>query len=551
MPRSAATLAACAWWCCTPTRARAAARARVTRREVLRVKVVRDHLGRDAGEALHARHGLFEGRAGLRRLEVSDVRAQEGALAHAQAEAVLEVRAARQDRPHEGRGQPDRARHEAAGAAQQERRSRHDARHRVVAAIRDLAVVHQQAIGDAAQPGAGLVVGAGHRLVGAVAGGEHQRAPRFFREQLVERGVGQQQPQLGQAGRHRFAGRGPRGRARRASNTIGRSGEASSRAAAASTCAIRRASARSRTSTAKGFSSRALRSRSRATTAVRVASQARWKPPRPFSATIWPREQRRHGGAERVGDALRAAARVEPGQARPAGRAGVRLRVEAAVLRIRVLAPARGAHLEARHAGGRAVVGDVEGDAEARSAVRAVEEGVAVAAVARIAQLRQAGLAGGEVARDRGAPRATAAARGDREARRRFARDGGPAQLADAGRRRRSGAQQPAEGREPRARSEHLDRDAGGVVAHAARHSGPPGQPVHPGAEAHPLHGAADLDALAFAHRSTSAPPCATGYRVGSLHPFWAAMQATYRAREPGVGGATRSVAKSDTPAPS
>ena len=49
------------------------------------------------------------------------------------------------------------------------------------------------------------------------------------------------------------------------------------------------ARARSAVITAKGFSSRRLRTRSSATAAVLVASHARWKPPRPFTATINPR----------------------------------------------------------------------------------------------------------------------------------------------------------------------------------------------------------------------------------------------------------------------
>ena len=40
--------------------------------------------------------------------------------------------------------------------------------------------------------------------------------------------------------------------------------------------------------TASGFSSRRLRSRSRPTAGEEVASQARWKPPMPFTATIRP-----------------------------------------------------------------------------------------------------------------------------------------------------------------------------------------------------------------------------------------------------------------------
>ncbi len=85
---------------------------------------------------------------------------------------------------------------------------------------------------------------------------------------------------------------------------------------------------------------------------------------------------------------------------RPAGRAGIGLRVEAAIAGVVVLAPAGRAHLEPGHRRGRAVVGDAAHDREARAAVGAVDERVAEAAVGRVAQLGQAVVAGRGVRRD-------------------------------------------------------------------------------------------------------------------------------------------------------
>ena len=75
---------------------------------------------------------------------------------------------------------------------------------------------------------------------------------------------------------------------RRGASTIGRSRPLSSASSAEPRRARRRAVARSAAMTAKGFSSRRLRARSRATASSSSARQARWKPPRPFTAAIAP-----------------------------------------------------------------------------------------------------------------------------------------------------------------------------------------------------------------------------------------------------------------------
>jgi len=74
----------------------------------------------------------------------------------------------------------------------------------------------------------------------------------------------------------------------RGKSTIGRSGELSRRSAASLTSAIAFASVTERTITASGLASLCLRSRRRWTADGEVASQARWKPPRPLMATIIP-----------------------------------------------------------------------------------------------------------------------------------------------------------------------------------------------------------------------------------------------------------------------
>src|SRR5208337_5069763 len=77
---------------------------------------------------------------------------------------------------------------------------------------------------------------------------------------------------------------------------------------------------------------------------------------------------------------------VEANERRPgtANVAGDRFRVETAIGGIAVFAPARLAHREGRHGRVGAIVRDPLDDAQARPAVRAVGEGIAVAALERI-----------------------------------------------------------------------------------------------------------------------------------------------------------------------
>ena len=77
--------------------------------------------------------------------------------------------------------------------------------------------------------------------------------------------------------------------------------------------------------------------------------------------------------------------------------AGIGLRMEAAVGRVGVFGSAFGAHREPLHARVWAVVGQLLYDGEARSAIGAVDERVAVTSIRRVEKLRQAVVAGREV----------------------------------------------------------------------------------------------------------------------------------------------------------
>ena len=194
-------LATWAWWCCTATFGGLRPGEGVAGRGVVRVQVVGDHLGPDPEEALQPLDLLLEGARGLEVVEVADVRTQPGLVARGQAERVLEVRPAGEDRPPHGPAQADGPGHVPARPAEDRGPARDHARDRVVAAVLDLAVVGQEEVGDAAEPGERLAVLHRHRLVRQVPRGHHQRPPRGLEQQVVERRVGEDQADERIAGR--------------------------------------------------------------------------------------------------------------------------------------------------------------------------------------------------------------------------------------------------------------------------------------------------------------------------------------------------------------
>ena len=134
-----------------------------------------------------------------------------------------------------------------------------------------------------------------------------------------------------------------------------------------------------------------------------VASQARWKPPRPFMATIAPSAMSTAVAAHRVrieAGVERPSVHARQAQGRAAARAGDRLGVEAAVGRIGILRRARRAHGERAHRRVGAVVGRSVDDRQARPAMRAIGERVAEAPLGRRPHLGEALGAGGCVRHD-------------------------------------------------------------------------------------------------------------------------------------------------------
>ena len=198
------------------------------------------------------------------------------------------------------------------------------------------------------------------------------------------------------------------------------------------------------------------------------------------------------GGLGDVAAELPPRAGVAESEARAADRAGDRLGVVAAVERVLVLAAAVRAHGESGHGRPRPVVGEAADDRVARAAVRAVGEGVAVAALAGRRDLLEAVRAGGDVGGDEDEARG-GARRADLEAPAALERGGTDVEPLDDGQGREPG---PQGGRElvadRRGRAFDVDLDAGAGVLDPAVEPEAAGQAIDVGPEADALDDAED-----------------------------------------------------------
>ena len=249
------------------------------------------------------------------------------------------------------------------------------------------------------------------------------------------------------------------------------------------------------------------------TAASLVASTARWNPPMPLMARISPASETVDGFGDGIGRwNLQRRRRDEPERG-PQSPAGVGLRVEAAVGRIVVLGLAGRAHFEARHRGLRAVVGNAARDGEARAAVGAVEEGIAVAAIVGIEQFAQAIGAGGGVGGNAGRD----AGRGPRWRRcgSRFRRLGASSRTATESMRERGGASARRRRRKDSMRCGRpfdFDGHAARIVADEAGQSLLRCEAIDEGTEADALHDAADCR-----RRARCSTSCAFSFWMGFL----------------------------------
>ena len=199
-----------------------------------------------------------------------------------------------------------------------------------------------------------------------------------------------------------------------------------------------------------------------------------------------------------------------------ARRARDRLRVEAAVRGILVLARAVPTHGEAGHRGTRPVVRHVTHDREARAAVRAIGERVAEASIVRVEQLAEAVLARGDVGRHQDLALAARRAVQDRELALPEGAQVDVRELLDHRQRRRLAHQHVDEARDRLAVALDLDHRAARIVGDVAREAQARREGVGEGAEPDALHQPIDVNAPALARGGV--PPRVSGSRRERTH---------------------------------
>ena len=315
-------------------------------------------------------------------VEVAEMRREERLAAARDAERALQLGADGDDRARRRDRQRQRAGRVAARAADREG----GADDRVLAAAVDRPVVGEERVGDPAEPLARLVVVERDRLVGAVAARHHQSGRRSRRAAdgaaactaASRRATGVPGATDGATGAS----------GRRRTSTIGRSRDAEQRRL------VRRRRSASALGlaviTANGLSSRCLRARSRAT-AVLVGGVAG------EVVAAEPLDGEDRAVAQELDRRPRAAATSRgPQTGQAIGSAWKRRSPGSSYSRAAVGAQREAGHR--RSSAGR--TGRRVDDREPRPALRAVDERVAVAAVARVEELAQAVVARGDVRRD-------------------------------------------------------------------------------------------------------------------------------------------------------
>ena len=396
------------------------------------------------------------------------------------AERALQLGPDRDERPG-GHRQLDRLRDEPARAPDREASSDD----RVLAAAVDRPIVGEDEVGDVAEPSARVVVVDRDRLVGQVPARHHERPADVVQEEVVEWRVGEQEPDPGRA---RGDGRGERGlvASRRA-----RSGARRLRAGRAP-----RGELGEQGGVGGHHCERLLLAALARAQACDRALVGR------VAGEVVAAEPLDGDDAALAQDCDRLLERDR--QPRPAGRAGDRLGVEAAVGRILVLATAVVAQREAGHRRVGTVVGHRGDDREARPAARAVHERVAVAAVGGVEELAEAVVAGGHVGRDEGG-RAAPLARDDLEAR--SGPTGHPAVRTSTTRASTgASATSATTNASSAAAALDVDHDSVAVVEHDSRQP-VPREPVDVRSEPDPLHHAAHAQATALRGRVGRHPP--------------------------------------------
>ncbi len=352
------------------------------------MQVVGDDLGLDPEQSAQVACGLDEGLEGRQMLEIADVMAAHELRLFGHRDGVLELRADGEHLASRPAREGERLRGEAAGPPHHLQAPSCRPHDRVVAADVDRTIVRQHGVDQGPEPCERLLVGVRDRVVGPVSAAHHEGPAHLGHQQVVERRVGQHQAEVVDArcdrlcdGRPRLAARehdGPRDRDEGGFGVGIEDAQLPRR--------LQVGDHEGERLVVPGLSPPQLGHRAPVGRVSRQVVAADALDGQDLSGAEHLGECRQRG----AGSAQQLATGVVEGDPRAADGTGVRLGVEAPVGGIVVLGLALGAHLEARHRRRGPVVRDREHDGVARPAVRAVGEGVAVAAVAGLVHFGQA-----------------------------------------------------------------------------------------------------------------------------------------------------------------
>ncbi len=205
--------------------------------------------------------------------------------------------------------------------------------------------------------------------------------------------------------------------------------------------------------------------------------------------------ERGNGRGERLVARAGIGARAVERKSRTAIGTGERFGMEAPIERVLVFAPAARTEREARHRGVRPIVGQGLDDRVARSALRAIREGIAIAACGRILQFLGAKRATERIRRQMHVCGLAVRARENPEIARAFDRGRRRGREPRPRERRRLADQRGLVAAEVRRRPFDVNDDLARAVAHPARELQRTREPIDEGPKADALHLPADDEA--------------------------------------------------------
>ena len=259
----------------------------------------------------------------------------------------------------------------------------------------------EEPVREPGQTRAGVLVIGGQGLIGEVARREHQRRVQRSEQQVVERRVRQEHAKPPIASGHRWRDGATRNRTRlKQHDGAGRAGQQAPLECAQMAQGLRYSQIPRHHRKRLGPAPLPIPEPAHGGLIGGVAREV--VPAKPLDRHDLARTQRRHGSAQR-GLCHRRGARSShssPGQRWAADCTGNGFRVEPAVARVAVLSLTGTAEREWPHGGLGAVVRKFLDDGRPGSAVGAVGERVAIAAVRRVKQLAQTVVTGGDVRRE-------------------------------------------------------------------------------------------------------------------------------------------------------